>query len=149
MNTNRIQNVIVRIVEKQSINVEDVKDMQMAVEEGGFITREEADALFRAERMAPVACASWGEFFIEALTAHLVWERLPTGKVLSEDVAWLSHCIALPRTGPAANVGPLLISLLREAVEVDERLIAMAVAENDEAELARDVQGRVEIRPAA
>ena len=66
MNANRIQNIVIRIVEKQSISVEDVTDLQNAVEEGGFITREEkADALFRAERMAPVACASWSVFFIE------------------------------------------------------------------------------------
>ena len=110
MNTNRIQNIILRIVGKQSITVQDVTDLQHGVEEGGFVTREEAEALFLVERMVPTACASWGVFFIEALTAHLVWERRPAGKVLADDVAWLSHTLALPRTGPARHIGPLLVS---------------------------------------
>ena len=150
MNTNRIQNIIIRIVEKQSITVDDVRDLQSAVEEGGFISREEAEALFRAERMAPVTCASWGVFFIEALTAHLVWERRPTGRILAEDVSWLSQAIALPRTGPAPHIAPLLVSLLREAVEADEQLIAMAIAENadDAGNLANGI-ALGEIRTAA
>ena len=150
MNANRIQNIVIRIVEKQSISVEDVTDLQNAVEEGGFITREEADALFRAERMAPVACASWSVFFIEALTAHVVWERRPTGRITEADVAWLCQTIALPRSGPAANIGPLLLSPLREAVDADEHLVAMALAENDDAAgVSSPGDARGEVRPAA
>jgi hypothetical protein len=150
MNINRIQNIVVRIVEKQSISVGDVTDLQSAVEEGGFITRAEADALFRAERMAPVACASWSVFFIETLTAHVVWERRPTGRITEADVAWLCETIALPRSGPAANVGPLLLSLLREAVDADEQLVAMALAESADADgMSSITDDRREVRPAA
>jgi hypothetical protein len=130
MKTNRIQNIIIRTIEKQRIDVQDVRDLQAASEEGGFITRDEAEALFRAERMVPVACDSWGEFFAEALTAHVVWERRPTGKVTAEDVEWLIAMAGLPRHGACERIGMLLISIVQHAVETDERLLALVFAEN-------------------
>lgn len=130
MNTNRIHHVIVRTIEKQAIAVADVREMQDLTEEGGFITREEAEDLFRAERMVPVACDSWGEFFVEALVAHVVWERRPTGRITGEDVDWLMVQAALPRNGACERLGLLLLSLVQNAVETDERLLALVMAEN-------------------
>jgi hypothetical protein len=130
MIANRIQTIVVRTIEKQSIAVEDVRQLQAAVEEGGFITLEEAEALLRAERLVPAACASWGEFFVEALTAHLVWERTPTGRITAADVDRLVALLADPPGGRAGHLGELLFSVVRNAVHADERLIALVLAEN-------------------
>lgn len=130
MHYNRVHNVIVRIIEKQSIAVADVRDLQDLTEEGGFITREEAEDLFRAERMVPVACDSWGEFFVEALVAHVVWERRPTGRISGDDVDWLIAQAALPRNGACERWGLLLLTLVQNAVESDERLLSLVLAEN-------------------
>lgn len=128
--SSRIQSIVIRVVEKQAIETQDVRDLQSALEDGGFITREEAEALFRAERMAPAACLSWGEFFVETLTAHLVWESRPTGLITSDDVNWLAAAMEGPKTGPAPQLAPLLLSLVTHAVSCDERLIALLLAEN-------------------
>jgi hypothetical protein len=130
MSANRIENIVVRVIEKQSISLDDVREIQAAVEEGGFVTPEEAEALLRAERLVPVACASWGEFFVEALTAHFVWECRPTGKITAGDVDRLVAMLAEPRSDRRGHVGELLLSVVRHAVETDERLIALVLAEN-------------------
>ncbi|MFO1148776.1 MAG: hypothetical protein U1E62_10395 [Alsobacter sp.] len=130
MCANRIHNIVVRLIEKQSITVDDVRELHGLVEEGGFVTPEEADALFRAERLVPVACASWGEFFVEVLTSHLVWECRPTGRITASDVDRLVANLAEARGDRRGHVGDLLLSIVRNAVETDERLIALVLAEN-------------------
>ncbi|GGH25233.1 hypothetical protein GCM10007036_32220 [Alsobacter metallidurans] len=129
MNANRIQNVVIRTIEKQSIALDDVREIQRLIEDAG-ISKEEAEGLIRMERMVGQACDAWAEFFVEALTAHLVWERRPTGYIRDEDAAWLITCLQMARSGPALNVGPLLVNLVREAERVDQAVIALALEEN-------------------
>jgi hypothetical protein len=136
MTTNRIQNIVIRAIEKQNVSCDDLRDLQSAIEEGGFISEVEAGELIRIERMVPVACEGWGDFFVETLTAHLVWERRPTGTIRAEDVVWLIDQIEQPRMAPAAHFGSLLVSLVREADHVDQRLLAIALVENRVVELS-------------
>ena len=68
--------------------------------------------------MVPVPCESWGDFFVEALTAHLVVGARPTGTIpaprtRSGSIAMHRHC---RRTGPAAAFRPLSCRMRREAV---------------------------------
>lgn len=132
MTANRIQNIVVRMIEKRSIIVDDVKDLHAAVEEGGFVTPEEAETLIRAERLVPVACDSWGEFLVEALTAHYVWERTPTGRITAEDVQSLVEAFADGPTARRSLLGDLLFSIMQHAVESDERLVALVLADTSE-----------------
>ena len=143
----RIQSIVIRIVEKQAIEIQDVRDLNAALEDGGFVTREEAEALFRAERMAPQACLSWSEFFVDTLTAHLVWESRPTGRITRADVDWLLAAMAQPRSGTAPNVAPLLLSLVTHAVDCDERLIALLLSENRTVAHRQDAPARGSIAP--
>ncbi|WP_406853888.1 hypothetical protein ABEG18_15120 [Alsobacter sp. KACC 23698] len=129
MKANRIQNIVIRTIEKQSITLDDVRELQLALEEGG-VSQQEAEALIRMERTVADCCDAWGDFFVDTLTAHLVWERRPTGVLRDEDAAWLLTCLQMTRTGPARHVGPLLVNLVREADRVDQALIAMALQEN-------------------
>jgi hypothetical protein len=130
MISNRIQNIAVRMIEKQSISVEDVKDLQAGVEEGGFITPGEAEALIRVERLVPLACDSWGEFLVETLTAHYVWERTPTGRITGEDVVSILDAFADGQAVRRSLLGDLLFSIVRHAVQSDERLVALVLADN-------------------
>lgn len=130
MNANRISKIVVRAVEKQSMTNDDVRELRQAVEEGGFVTREEAEDLMRVERLVPTTNWAWSEFFIETLTAHLVWERRPTGRILQDDTEWLLDLVDQPRASRAPNMRILLFSLVSEAEEVDPRLIRRAMQEN-------------------
>ncbi|PSC02989.1 hypothetical protein SLNSH_20985 [Alsobacter soli] len=129
MNGNRIQNIAIRTIEKQSIGEDDVRELKIALEEGA-LSQAEAEALIRMERMVAETCPSWDAYFVDTITAHLVWERRPTGYVKDEDAAWLTTCLQLTRVGPARNVGPLLVNLVREAERVDQSIIALALEEN-------------------
>ena len=139
MNTNRIAKIAVRAIEKQSMTNDDVRELKQCLAEDDFITREEAEDLLRVERLVPRTAWSWSEFFIETLTAHLVWERRPTGRILEADADWLLGMLDLPRAAAAANVRILLFSLVSEAEEVDQRLIARAMHENTLAREAGDL----------
>ena len=40
MKANRVQNIVIRTIEKQSITLEDVRELQLALEEGGSRSRK-------------------------------------------------------------------------------------------------------------
>ena len=130
MSGNRIQKIVIRAIEKQSITVDDVQDLRKAIGEEGFISRAEAEALIRMELMVETVVPAWADLFVETLTAHLVWDCRPTGYVRHEDAAWLAGCCARPRLGGGHHIGALMVALVREAEQVDGSLIAMALAEN-------------------
>ncbi|WP_293868422.1 hypothetical protein [uncultured Alsobacter sp.] len=139
MNTNRIGKIAVRAIEKQSMTNEDVRELKGCLVDDDFISREEAEDLLRIERLVPRTVWSWSEFFIETVTAHLVWERRPTGRILQDDAEWLLGMLDLPRAASAPNLRILLFSLVSEAEEVDQRLIARAMYENTLAREAGDL----------
>jgi hypothetical protein len=145
MSANRLQKIALRVVEKQSISVEDVFELQLALGDEGFVTREEAEAMLRMELMVAQCCDAWAEVFVETITSHVVWECRPTGRVRGEDAAWLRRALAGPRYGAAANIGALLVNVVKEAEEVDQVLIEMAMAENsavfDSVEAAWELRG--------
>ena len=139
MNTNRIGKIAVRAIEKQSMTNEDVRELKGCLVDDDFITREEAEDLLRVERLVARTAWAWSEFFIETMTAHLVWERRPTGRILRDDADWLLDMLDLPRAAAAPNMRILLFSLVSEAEEVDQRLIARAMHENTLAREAGDL----------
>lgn len=139
MNTNRIGKIAVRAIEKQSMTNEDVRELKACLVDDDFITREEAEDLLRVERLVARTAWAWSEYFIEAMTAHLVWERRPTGRILQDDADWLLDMLDLPRAAAAPNMRILLFSLVSEAEEVDQRLIARAMHENTLAREAGDL----------
>ena len=124
MNTNRIGKIAVRAIEKQSMTNEDVRELKGCLVDDDFISREEAEDLLRIERLVP---------------AQLVWERPPTGRILQDDAEWLLGMLDLPRAASAPNLRILLFSLVSEAEEVDQRLIARAMYENTLAREAGDL----------
>ena len=130
MTQNRIATLVIRLIEKQSVTDADVAQLQAALEEGGCIGAEEAEALMRVERLVPALCDAFGTFFVDTLTAHFVWECRPTGRVTGEQTDWLFGQFEQPRSAPQRLVSVLLASLVSEAVEVDERLLMRALSEN-------------------
>jgi hypothetical protein len=130
MTHNRISTLVIRAIEKQSVSDVDVGLLRNALEEGGCITADEAEALLRIERLVGDACDAWGPFFIDTITAHVVWECRPTGRVTKDQADWVIGQIDQPRSAPNRLVSVLLASLVSEAVEVDERLLMRALSEN-------------------
>ena len=140
MSGNRIQKIVIRAIEKQSITVDDVQDLRKAIGEEGFISRAEAEALIRMELMVETVVPAWADLFVETLTAHLVWDCRPTGYVRHEDAAWLAGCCARPRLGGGHHIGALMAARQLvafraqrgdDAFAVDQRLRAAEADKRD------------------
>jgi len=94
------------------INAADVATLRCEFFRDGFITREEADALFALERAAPVKCLEWTQFFVETITHYVVWQERPTGVVNEAQGEWL-----LASADAVASVNGLaaLVNVLAES----------------------------------
>ena len=130
MTKSRIHNLAMRCIEIQVVTDAMVGTLSRALEEGGYISRAEAEDLMRIERDVASPCAAWRELFVATLVAHLVWECRPAGLLAPEDLRWLSAQIAQPRPGAAASIGPLLLQIVRECQDSDAGLIRLALREN-------------------
>jgi hypothetical protein len=126
----RLRDHVVRCIELQRIGERDVSAMARAVDEGGFITRLEAEDLMRAERDVAEVCDAWRDFFVVTVVAHLVWECRPTGRVAPADIVWLAGQLSQPRPGAASALGELMVELVREASDSADALVELAFAEN-------------------
>ena len=147
MPSSRIRDLALRCIETQSVTDQLVGALARALEEGGFVSRAEAEDLLRIERDVAEPCAAWRNFFVATLVAHLVWEARPAGVVSREDIGWLSAQIRQPRPGAAACIGALLLALVREADGSDPSLVRLTLAENRGDELDAGLAGYW--RPAA
>lgn len=94
------------------ITGDDVERMRREIFADGFISREEADALFALDRATADKCAEWTGFLVEAITDHVVWQSRPTGVVNEAQGEWL-----IARADACANLNGLavLINVLSEA----------------------------------
>jgi len=111
-----------------------VRQLQRALYEDEALDRPEAEALFALERAQKGrAGRAWTQFFVEALTDHLVWRGLP-GKILDhERASWL---MAEAERGLSAAVYALLAQVLAEADSAPAWFID-AVRQKGEAEPVR------------
>ena len=67
----------------------------------GAVSRDEADALFQLEAAATLKVPEWSDFFIAAITEHVVWDLRPTGDVTEGQGEWLIQAADRANT-PAA-----------------------------------------------
>ncbi len=116
---------VLAIAARGAINADDVAALRREVFAEGFVSREEADALFALERACPKGCAEWTEFFVEAITDHVVWQARPTGVVNETQAEWL-----ISRADAAASLNGLaaLVNVLAEAHRTPLWLVAAARA---------------------
>jgi len=100
---------------KGEIAPEDVARLRRDIFGDGFITREEADALFALERATNAKCPAWTSFLVEAITDHIVWQSRPTGVVNEAQGEWL-----VARADEAASLNGLavLVNVIAEAHRV-------------------------------
>jgi hypothetical protein len=109
---------IAAVAQKSTLDKQDLSELQGAVE-AACLTLEEAEALFRLERIA-LKCPGWGGFFSAVLTDYIVWQSRPTGMVNSEQAAWL-----LAQDDAAKTLGSLalLVNIVAEADTVPASFI--------------------------
>lgn len=103
------------IAGKSELSRQDVASLHRHLFADGSIDRSEAEALFDLERAALSRCDAWKNFFIQAVTDHVVWGARPTGRLDDDQANWLIAQVDAART-PAAFA--VLVNVLDEAQAV-------------------------------
>lgn len=93
MSISSIESVCNCVIATGSIHIADVLALRHALLAQGALGEGDARQLFDLARADLPACAQWGEFFVEALCAHIVDERAPHGALSAEKADWLAEMI--------------------------------------------------------
>ena len=114
---------IAALIQADEIGAEALRGLQRLVLAAGALTRAEADALFALEASPTPKPADWTAFFVEAITAHVVWDDRPTGTVDEARARWL-----VAQVDTAGSLGALaaLVNIMAEAHRVPAWLLAEA-----------------------
>lgn len=77
------------ILEDGKIDKEEVDKLESVLYEDGIIDREEADFLFELNDNSKDNCAEWKEFFVKAITDHVLADEVSPGVVDDDEADWL------------------------------------------------------------
>lgn len=114
---------IMRLAGQSRVTAVDLGILRAMLSDGKGIAREEAEALFALERSRVHKCAEWTDFFVEAITDHVVWQARPTGVVSTPQAEWL---IGEVDRAASINALAILVNVLGEAHRVPAWLPAAA-----------------------
>ena len=103
------------LIAKSTVLHGDVASLNRYLCTEGSLDRNETEALFDLERAALTRCDAWTNFFIAAVTDHVVWNSRPTGRLDEAQAAWLIDRVDEART-PASFA--ILVTVLDEAQQV-------------------------------
>ncbi|MDB5691399.1 MAG: hypothetical protein JWO81_462 [Alphaproteobacteria bacterium] len=117
------------------VTAEDVLALRRWVWPDGVVSESEAEALFALNRQARDAAPEWDEFFVEAISEHVLDAAEPHSYVDDPTAAWLIG--EIERGGAAA--GPveleLVVKILEKALNAPASLKAWALREVETAVL--------------
>jgi len=105
----------------------DVLELRQLTFRDGVVACEEAKALFALNEACAEQCAEWREFFVEAITDHIVHQAKPAGYVSAKNAEWLIDAISHDGAVGSACELELLIRVLEKAKFSTERLVAFAL----------------------
>ncbi len=101
----------------------------------GRIGEDEADLLFALNDAAKDPSREWVDFFVEALTHHIVAQTEPRGYIDDAKAAWLSERIARDGKVESSAELELLVKVLESATAAPQGLKSFALAEIERAVL--------------
>ena len=106
---------VTKLLHKGRVSARDVAALRREVFADRSLSRAEAEALVGLDRAVRPGCAAWAEFFVEAVTDHVVWDARPTGVVTDAQAEWLLRQVDSARTAVGFAV---LVNVLDEAHRV-------------------------------
>lgn len=115
------------MAERGRVSADDVLHLRRVVFSDNSISRREAEALFALDKTARDKCAEWDEFFVEAITDHIVRQSDPAGTISEENADWLMSCVS--RDGLVDSVArfEMLVKVMEVAESSPERLLRLAL----------------------
>jgi hypothetical protein len=112
-----------------ALSARDVLAIRRAVWPDGAVARAEAEAIFELHRLATRPATEWNDFFIEAITDHVVNAAEPRGYVDEDSAAWLIGELDRGERAIGTVDLELVVKILEKAVNAPARLKSWALAE--------------------
>ena len=106
---------IVALMRRANLDGLALTHLRRVVFSDGAVSRDEADALFQLEAAATHKVAGWDDFFIAAITEHVVWDLRPTGVVNESQGEWLIQAADRVKT-------PASFAILVNVMDVAHRI---------------------------
>ncbi len=119
--------VLSALAQRGRIDADDVLSMRREVFKDGVVSRFEAESLFRLNEAVKTGCEEWSEFFIDALTDHVVHQVEPRGYVSEDDGRWLMDHISHDGVVDTRQELELLVKIIETAKQSPDLLVAFAL----------------------
>ena len=124
-----LDSLVGRIIAARSISPQDTVALRELVWADGTLDAMEAEAIFALNAACPKSCPHWVDFFVEAISVHLVEQREPKGYVDAENAAWLIAQIGKDGKVETRAELLLLMAVFEKALNVDDALKDYAIAQ--------------------
>ncbi|VAW13728.1 hypothetical protein MNBD_ALPHA09-1395 [hydrothermal vent metagenome] len=117
------------IAEKGYVAAEDVLKLRRHIYADGIVSPHDANAIFWLNESCPNGDPEWADFFVEALTDHMVEQQNPPGYLDEGNADFLARRIL--RDGKVSSLTELalLVSIIEKATFVPESLVLMVMDE--------------------
>ena len=125
-----------QICARGSVRDDDVLNLRRSWYADGRISRNEAESLLRINDSCRVQDPSWGPFFVEALTDHVINDTEPQGYLTKENADWLISGISRDERVEQQTELELLLNVLDKARWSPESLVVFALEQVRHAVLA-------------
>ena len=129
MSDTGLQGTIAAIAATGTITPDDVLVLRRLVYGDGLSSRSDVESLFELDAACGTKCEDWVDFFIEAVTDHLVHQEKPHGHISGENAAWLVGMISRDGVVDSLTELEMLIRVLEKAKSSPEQLSAYAVGQ--------------------
>ena len=117
----------VAVAGKDRIVPEDVLFLRKHLFPGGLTSAEDAAALVAIHRSCPEKCPEWDAWFIEALTAFVVFHSWPQYSLDDINAGWLISLLAEDDVVRTPAEFQLLLHVIEVSRHVPEQLSALAI----------------------
>ena len=115
------------IIAKGSVSADDVLRLRQTMFKDGLIDRAEAEQVFHIDAACTEKDPAWSEFFVDALTDHVVWKVEPKKYVTDEKADFLiSHILRDGRVDSETEL-ELLINVVHWSVSCPPPLAMLAL----------------------
>jgi len=117
------------IADNGHISAEDVLVLRRQIYADGIVSPHDANAIFWLNESCPSGDAEWAEFFVEALTDHMVEQQNPSGYLDDGNADFLARRILRDGKVTGATELELLVNIIEKAAFVPESLRLMVMDE--------------------
>jgi len=117
------------IADKGRVDAKDVLNLRRHIFADGIVSPHDANALFWLNESCPEGGKEWHDFFVEALTDHMVEQQNPRGYLDDGNVDFLARRVLHDGHVNSATELELMVNIIEKAAFVPERLRLMVLEE--------------------